>query len=224
MLLSPDAAGHGDASQLRLDLAQSAQRLAELIGDNRAVVVGYSMGARTALRLALDHPEKVSALLLIGGTAGIEDPELRSQRRRGDEELAQRIEAVGVEHFIDEWVSQPLFDGLQPSTQDLDARRKNTAEGLASSLRLAGTSTMDPPWWNELHQIEVPTVVMWGELDTKFGELGERLVADIGPNASPSSVANAGHAVHLQRPEIVVAEVLGLAAKVSGHGWTRQPS
>ncbi|MCB1031769.1 MAG: alpha/beta fold hydrolase [Acidimicrobiales bacterium] len=206
-VLSPDAPGHGEATNLHLNLEQSATRLAELIGERSAVVVGYSMGARTAIRLALDHPSSVSALLLIGGTAGIEDQTLRAQRRRSDEDLAMRIQLIGVERFLDEWMAQSLFDGLELVPEDLCARRNNSADGLASSLRLAGTGTMEPPWWDDLHRIEVPTVVMWGEHDTKFAALGKRMVSEIGSNATSRCVDNAGHAVHLQQPD-VVAEVI----------------
>jgi len=210
---APDLPGHGDAGDLRLDLVGSADRLAEQIGDQPAVVVGYSMGGRTALRLALDHPEAVAGLVLIGATAGIDDPAERVARRTADEALAGRIESEGVTSFLDGWLAQPLFAGLRPEPDDLAARRANTAVGLASSLRLTGTGTMDPPWWDELHRIAAPTIVIWGGADTKFSALGHRLADAIGPNAETSSLVDVGHAAHLENPDATAALITG---------WTRR--
>lgn len=214
-VLTPDLPGHGTAGALRLDLVASAARLAEVIGDEPAVVVGYSMGGRTALRLALDHPRSVAGLVLLGATAGIDDDRERADRRAADEALADRIEREGVEsgaidRFIAEWLAQPLFADLTPEPDDLAARRANTPEGLASSLRLAGTGTMDPPWWMELGSIEVPTLVAWGERDQKFAALGRRLAAAIGANATTASIDDAGHAAHLEQPAAA-------AHLISGH-------
>ena len=87
--------------------------------------------------------------------------------------------------------------------------RSNSAAGLASSLRLAGTGTMEPPWWDQLGRIDVPTLVVWGEDDTKFATLGRRLAAGIGPHAETTSLAGVGHAAHLEAPDAVAALISG---------------
>lgn len=200
-VVTPDLPGHGTAGDVRLDLAGTAAHVADLGG--RATYVGYSMGGRVALRLALDRPDLVAGLVLVGATAGIDEPAERAARREADEALARRIEAEGVDAFLADWLAQPLFAGLTPAPEDRAARRANTAAGLAASLRLSGTGTMDPPWWDELGRIDVPTTVVVGERDAKFRALGERLVAGIGPRARLAVVAGAGHACHLEAPEIV---------------------
>ncbi|HWJ97232.1 MAG TPA: alpha/beta fold hydrolase [Acidimicrobiales bacterium] len=214
---APDLPGHGTAGALRLDLAASAARLAEQIGSEPALVVGYSMGGRTALRLALDHPDAVAGLVLVGATAGIDDPGERAARRRVDGERADRIEAEGVEPFLDRWLAQPLFASLRPRPDDLAARRANTAAGLASSLRLAGTGTMDPPWWDELPRIDVPALVLWGEADTKFAALGRRLAGGIGASAETTSLVDVGHAAHLEASDAVAGLVTGWARRTLGY-------
>src|SRR5699024_7027907 len=63
---APDLAGHGSAAH-DLDgstLSQMAEQMVQRFG--RALWVGYSMGGRTALRLALDHPDSIAGLVLIG--------------------------------------------------------------------------------------------------------------------------------------------------------------
>ncbi|HEU5150571.1 MAG TPA: alpha/beta fold hydrolase [Iamia sp.] len=200
---TPDLPGHGTAAAARLDLAGTAAALAAEHG--RATWVGYSMGGRVALRLALDHPDLVERLVLVGATAGIDDPAERAARRAADEALARRIEADGVEAFLAGWLAQPLFAGLDPAPDDLAARRANPAAGLAASLRLSGTGTMDPPWWAELGGLAVPTTVVAGEHDAKFRALGERLAAAVAGPATVAVVPATGHACHLQAPAALAA-------------------
>jgi 2-succinyl-6-hydroxy-2,4-cyclohexadiene-1-carboxylate synthase len=194
----PDLPGHGTAGAVRLDLAGSAAAVAATGG--RATYVGYSMGGRVALRLALDHAHLVDRLVLVGATAGIDDPAERAARREADEALAQRIEVDGVEAFLAGWLAQPLFAGLAPEPDDLATRRANPAEGLAASLRLCGTGTMDPPWWGELAGLAVPTTVVAGEHDERFRALGRRLAGAIGGPTEMVVVPGTTHACHLQAP------------------------
>lgn len=200
-VVAPDLPGHGTASAQRLDLADTAAALAEAQG--RATYVGYSMGGRVALRLALDHPDRVERLVLIGATAGIDDPAERAARRAADEALARSIEADGVAAFLDRWLAQPLFAGLEPEPDDLAARLANNPAGLAASLRRAGTGTMDPPWWDALGAVTAPTTVVAGEHDAKFRTLGQRLVDALPGPTALTVVPGAGHACHLERPDVV---------------------
>lgn len=201
-VLAVDLPGHGGSAHVAgADLARSAALLGESGGP--AVYVGYSMGGRVAMRLALDRPDLARGLVLIGATAGIDDPDQRAARRIADEALATRIEDEGVEAFVAGWLGQPLFAGLEVSPDDLAARLANRPEGLAQSLRHAGTGTMDPPWWDELPALQVPTLVVAGALDTKFAALGQRLVDGIRLGGGPAVlhlVDDVGHAAHLEAP------------------------
>jgi 2-succinyl-6-hydroxy-2,4-cyclohexadiene-1-carboxylate synthase len=196
---APDLPGHGTAGEERAGLWETAAVVAEANGP--AAYVGYSMGGRVALHVAVAHPEVVERLVLVSATAGIVDDEERADRRRADEELADRIEAIGVDAFLDEWLAQPLFAGLPDDASGLAERRTNTAAGLAASLRASGTGMMDPPLWERLSTIEAPVLVVAGELDAKFRRLGADLVRSIGDNAELVVVAGAGHAVPFEAPE-----------------------
>jgi 2-succinyl-6-hydroxy-2,4-cyclohexadiene-1-carboxylate synthase len=196
---APDLPGHGTATDERAGLWETAAVLAETHGP--ATYVGYSMGGRVALHVAVAHPEVVERLVLVSATAGIDDDEGRAARRKADEELADRIEAIGVDAFLDEWLAQPLFSGLSGDASGLAERRANTAAGLAASLRASGTGMMDPPLWDRLAAIEVPVLVVAGELDAKFRRLGAELVRSIGGNAELVVVAAAGHPVPFEQPD-----------------------
>lgn len=202
--LALDAPGHGAAGELELDLVEGGAWLTSAGG--RATYVGYSMGGRLCLHAALARPDLVRGLVLVSATGGIDDDLERAARRRADDALADRIETIGVPAFVDEWLAQPLFAGLDPAAAGCAERLTNTTRGLASSLRLAGTGTQ-APLWDRLAGVDVPTLVIAGALDTKFVVLGERLAASI-PDATLAVVDGAGHTVHLERPDAFLEVLL----------------
>jgi 2-succinyl-6-hydroxy-2,4-cyclohexadiene-1-carboxylate synthase len=193
-----DAPGHGESSEVACDLATGGRLIADAGG--AATYLGYSMGGRFVLHTALERPELVRGLVLVGATAGIEDPVERSARVADDETRAQRILDIGVEAFVDEWLRLPIFAGLSPALACREERLANTATGLASSLRLAGTGTQSPTW-DRLGDLDMPVLVIAGDDDAKFSILGERLVDAIGPNARFATVSGAGHTAHLEQPD-----------------------
>ena len=204
-VLALDLPGHGESPLPALDLPGTAAALAEAGG--RATYVGYSFGGRACLRLALDHPEVVEGLVLVGGTAGLEDEDERAARRAADDALARQLEAEGVAAFLDRWLALPLFAGLAPERQYRHERLRNRPEALAASLRLAGTGAQEPLWGRlgELGARRAPVLVAAGADDTKFAALGRRLVAGIGPGAELALVPGAGHTAHLEQPEAFLA-------------------
>jgi 2-succinyl-6-hydroxy-2,4-cyclohexadiene-1-carboxylate synthase len=205
-----DLPGHGSASDVRSDLWGSADHLVAAGG--RTTYIGYSMGGRVSLHAALAHPHAVERLVLIGATAGIDNADARAQRRTDDELLADRIETIGVEAFIDEWLQNPLFAGLTPNQAMREDRLRNTSDGLASSLRLAGTGTQ-APLWDRLIEISCPVLLLVGQHDQKFSAIAERMATAL-PNAELRAIAEAGHSVHLEQPERTVdALVDWLASK-----------
>jgi len=202
--LAVDLPGHGDAlPPPDVDLWMSADRLVAAGGT--ATYVGYSMGGRVTLHAALARPASMRSLVLIGPTAGIDDPDERAARRMADERLADHIEAIGVERFIDEWLANPLFAGLTAETAMRDDRLRNTATGLAASLRATGTGTQEP-LWERLGEIECPVLVLAGEHDSKFRSIGERM-AGLLATSTFDVIAGAGHSVHLEQPDATAAAI-----------------
>jgi len=205
-LLAVDAPGHGNSVQHgKANLVQGAELLCATAG--KARYIGYSMGGRLGLQAALLHPELVESLVLIGATAGIEDADERAERERWDRDQAAYLEEVGLDEFLRAWLEQPLFRGLPDWARFDSERRTNTASGLAASLRCAGTGSMTP-LWDQLPSMTCPVLIITGDSDERYCQIGQRLAAQIGPNASHETIADSGHAVHLEQPQITARTVL----------------
>ena len=156
----PDAPGHAGSSEVRADLPTGGDLLVEAAA-GPATFVGYSMGARLCLHAALAHPDAVRGLVLVGGTAGLEDADERAARVEQDRATADRLEALGLDRFLEEWLAQPLFAGLGPDQAGLEERRRNTVAGLRSSLELAGTGAQDS-LWDRLGELTMPVLAVAG--------------------------------------------------------------
>ena len=202
---APDLRGHGARADDRPATIEAC--VEDFRQPEPYALAGYSMGGRVALHLALAQPDKVRRLVLVSTTAGLESEEERAERHAADDDLADGVERAGVEAFARSWAAQPLFAEQSPEIAAAAHRDRlrNTASGLAASLRGMGTGVMTPVW-DRLHELTMPTVVVVGERDAKFRAIGERLAAEL-PHAGLLVARGAGHAVHLEAPE-AIAEAL----------------
>lgn len=203
-VLRVDLPGHGRSGHADADLWHGAALLGAAGGP--ATYVGYSLGGRLALHLALHRPAQVERLVLLGATAGIDDPDARRRRAQLDRDRADRLEAIGVARFLDDWLALPLFDGLSAARAGRAARLENSAAGLAASLRHASTGVQEP-LWERLAELAMPVLCLAGEHDVRFAALAERMAGAIGDTAVSAVIPGAGHAAHLERPEAFVAAV-----------------
>jgi 2-succinyl-6-hydroxy-2,4-cyclohexadiene-1-carboxylate synthase len=217
-----DLPGHGRSGAVRVGFGEAAGLVGAAGGV--AAYVGYSLGGRLCLRLALDRPDLVRALVLVGASPGIGDAGERATRRAADERLAAAVERDGVAAFLDRWLAGPLFASLPAEAAGRRERLTNTAEGLAYALRRLGTGAQEP-LWDRLAGLRPPVLLVAGERDPKFTDLARRMAAAIGPSARVATVPGAGHPVHLERPaelatlieEFLTAAEPGPAGNPGGH-------
>jgi 2-succinyl-6-hydroxy-2,4-cyclohexadiene-1-carboxylate synthase len=200
-------AGH-DAIPLDVVLGPDFVATAAALGDAgaRGVYVGYSMGGRLCLRLALDRPELVDGLVLVSASPGIADAAERDARRAGDEALARDVEQRGVEPFLRDWLAQPLFATLASDAAQLAERAAgHTAADISAALRTLGTGSQ-APLWDRLAELKLPLALVTGRADAKFEAINDAMQDACTGTESVSRVTlDGGHAVPLEQPAAFAA-------------------
>ncbi len=203
-----DLLGHGKSScpvdAARYDIQLLARDLKELMHElsfERFHVLGYSMGGRLALTMAVLYPDVVKSLIIESASPGLKTEEERAARRAADEKLATKIEAEGMEPFIDFWTNIPLFatqKRLPFAKQEAIRRQRlqNHVVGLSGSLKGMGTGSQ-PSWWTELSALTMPVLLVTGTLDEKFTDIANEMKKQL-PQAVWKEVSGKGHAIHVE--------------------------
>ncbi len=211
-VIALDMLGHGqsdaptDSQRYIMEHCQSdiIAVLRELgVRQGEATLLGYSMGGRIALYTAFSGFFR--ALILESASPGLASSREREQRRESDEALATSIERDGIATFVDRWERLPLFASQENLLRERrEALRKqrllNSTTGLAQSLRGVGTGAQ-PSLYERLPHLHLPVLLLAGSLDTKFCMTAQKMAQAL-PLAQLHIVSGAGHAVHLEQPEI----------------------
>jgi pimeloyl-ACP methyl ester carboxylesterase len=166
--ISYDARGHGhsspaptaDAYTYEL-LAADLQAVLDDQGIERAALAGASMGAQTALRFALDSPERVLALGLITPAFDPQAP-ARPDAYAGWDALAQGLREGGVEGFLDAYDLDTIPERFRETVATVLRQRLSAHDRplvVADALEAVPRSRPFESW-SELETIEVPTVVI----------------------------------------------------------------
>jgi 2-succinyl-6-hydroxy-2,4-cyclohexadiene-1-carboxylate synthase len=173
-------------------------------------LLGYSLGGRVALTLAVRHPQLLDRLILESASPGIADDRERAERRARDEVLAEDIERRGMAWFVEMWEAQPLFASharlpANVRAAQRAARLANDPHGLAASLRGMGAGVM-PPLWSALAHVAVPTLLISGADDAKYTAIAGQMAA-LMPQAQQIVIAGSGHTPHLEQAAAFAAAV-----------------
>lgn len=226
-VLMIDLPGHGGtespADPVRYAMEPVAADIVALLsrlGVERAHLVGYSMGGRLALFMALRYPGHWRSLTLESALPGLSDPAERTERVAADNALADWIEAHSLAQFVDRWEALPLFETQQRLSPQRRAEQRqqrlaNHRSGLANSLRGMGTG-QQPSLWSELNELKMPVHLTVGALDTKFTAIATEMSLRI-PQAQLTILSGAGHTLHLEQPEAMADHVLTFLDDAANH-------
>jgi pimeloyl-ACP methyl ester carboxylesterase len=215
-VLAPDQRGHGSSERPEggyeiASLAADAAALLDDAGVARATVVGHSMGSLVAQRLALDHPARVSRLVLVGAGPRAAGPAVR--------EVVEAVEGFGDEvprDFVEAFQAGTAARPLPPAFLEAivaESRRMPARVWRALVTEILAFDTRD-----ELAKIGVPTRIVWGDADAFFGrEHQDALLAGI-PGSTLSVYEGSGHCPHWEEPERFARELTAFVEATTASG------
>jgi non-heme chloroperoxidase len=205
----PSHRGHGDSDHPAggyavTDFANDAVAVLDALGVARATVVGHSMGSLIAQRIAIDHPERAAALVLIGSTTTVAEigPEFEGAVRA----LRDPVDVGFIREFQAGTAHRPLapafFERVVAESCKLSA---GVWQAVLDGMLANGGG-------EDLHRIAAPTLILWGEHDAIFGrDQQERLLARI-PNAELRVYSDSGHCPNWEEPERCVGDIVSFIA------------
>lgn len=224
-VITIDFLGHGETDSptdaMRYALKHLRRDLITIIQDcttSPAHLLGYSMGGRIALYLAVNHTNMFRSLILESASPGIADEEDRIARKESDDDLADRIEQGGITAFVDEWEEIPLWDSQRHLPEAVRRqvriqRLQNNPIGLGNSLRGYGTG-VQPSLWDKLGTLTLPTLLIAGALDKGYTAAAQLMNEQL-PTNRMRIIPRAGHNVHLENPRGYANEVLDFLGSFS---------
>ncbi len=219
----PDLPGHGASHGVPATFEGWLESLESSIdaafGPVSPWLVGYSMGGRLALGLAIRRPEHYQGLVLLGASAGLESETDRQTRRSADARWIALLERGDIEDFASAWEAQPVLApgpttrpssiaglagaGTERSTSRIASTLRRTLDPrrLARVLASAGLAEQ-PTYHDRLANLTMPVVLAAGECDPKFRAIATHL-APLFPHARTHVVPGAGHDVLTDAPRAV---------------------
>jgi pimeloyl-ACP methyl ester carboxylesterase len=189
--------------------------LIDALNIHSTIIMGSSLGGILAHGLAVKYPERISGLILVGG----------AMLQAG--QMQDRIIQLMQIPIIGEWLYTRLrknpdaaFDSLSNVYHQLnqlpkadrdflytrvnqrvwsDGQRRAYFSALRNLIPWIKSVQYDLP--TQLRQLEVPTLILWGEFDGLFSESNADQLLNIQPNVRKSVVIGAGHLPHQEAPE-----------------------
>ena len=213
-IVAPDLPGHGQTRIDPITIGTAVDAIAELLATfaEPPLLLGYSQGGRVALQVALTYGEQVGSMVLVSSSPGLNE-RARRLRRAADDGLADRIERVGTERFIREWLANPLVatNSVPPSLRDADfaIRLENSADQLAAALRGMGQAAVADSS-HKIAALRMPVVFMAGSNDPTYCDHATAMASS--RNERPVIVEGAGHNLILEAPEAVATAINRLLA------------
>ena len=199
--------GHGDSSHPQSgytfsDFAGDLAAFMDALNIQKAVIVGHSMGSSVAQRFAIDHPQRVKGLVLVGSFASMRDNPV-------------------VEEFWDTVVSKitdPVDPGIAQAFQESTINTSVPPEFyemvVQESLKVparvwreafAGFPKHD--FSGELHKIKAPTLIVWGDHDAFCPRSDQDTLQTTISGSRLVVYSGTGHAVHWEQPRRFVTDL-----------------
>jgi pimeloyl-ACP methyl ester carboxylesterase len=218
--LTYDARGFGDTTYEKEDgwsPVEDAVAVLDAYDAEQVVVVGSSLGGRTSIDLALLHPERVQALVLIGpAVSGRPQPTYEPELEALDEEW-EAAEERGDLEAVNGFEARVWLDGpTAPEGRVQGAARDLFLEmnGRALAADDPGDEAGDAGAWDRFGEISVPTLVLVGEHDVRYIRENSARAAQTVPGARLVQLPGVAHLPHLEGDQQTLSEITTFVSSV----------
>jgi pimeloyl-ACP methyl ester carboxylesterase len=201
-VIAMDLRGHGRSDLITApveahDLARDAVQVLDECGVDRCSVVGFSLGGAVALAIALDHPQRVDKLAVLGTVCG-RTPEEQARARERVEFLRQHGNAALAEGNRERWFT----DEFRKAHPDIvDWRVAQVAACDRTSYLHGFTVFATAEFADRLHEIRVPTLIVTGEHDVAATPRMATLMGERIADARVHVLPHLRHSLLLEAPE-----------------------
>jgi len=216
-VIAYDMLGHGDSSlpgedaSLK-DYADQLRELLDHLGLEKALVLGFSMGGLVARAFALHHPQYLNGLVILNSVFNRTD-EQRSGVMARTLEVAKKGPAANVETALKRWFSEEYAASSPAQISAVrDTVLGNDHQGYLKTYQLFASE--DNYMADQLSEIQVPTLVMTGELDPGSTPQMARDMAERIPNAEAVVIPNERHMMPMESPRQVNEPLLSFLSAV----------
>lgn len=199
--------GHGDSDHPASgyharDYAADVAAFLDAVKSPKAVIVGHSLGSYIAQRFALDYPERVRGLVLIGsfvtvrGNPGVQE--------LWDSSISKLPESADLT-FIREFQQSTFHKPIPPEFFETVVRESAKVPGRV--WRAVMTELLKTDFSDQLGRISVPTLILWGDKDSLFLRAEQEQLAKAIANSKLVIYEGIGHCPNWETPERVAADL-----------------
>jgi non-heme chloroperoxidase len=221
-LVAPSLRGHGESDKpdccyRQADFAADTLALLDALDVERATLVGFSMGSLVAHKLAVERPERVARLVLVGSAPKVEEDEESRLLGVALDRMTEPLDLAWLREFHQGSAAAPL----PPDFLETMAEEARKVPLRVWRQSLAGMAAEDHA--ARLGEIEAPTLLIWGEEDPLLPPAEREKMARQIPGARLLVLPRLGHAVHWEDPRRFAGELVKFLEATPPAGSRRAP-
>lgn len=205
-IVAPSLRGHGESDKpdccyRQADFAADTLALLDALDIERATLVGFSMGSLVAHKLAIEQPERVARLVLVGSAPKVEEDEESRLLGVALDRMTEPLDLVWLRELHQGSAAAPL----PPDFLETMAEEARKVPLRVWRQSLAGMTAEDHA--ARLGEIEAPTLLVWGEEDPLLPPAERDRMARQIPGARLLVLPGLAHAVHWEDPKRFAREL-----------------
>ena len=197
--------GHGDSDKPNSynfnDFAADVEAFMNELGIEKATIVGHSMGSFIAQRVAINYTDRVKRLVLIGSAPSA----INNEGIIEFQEVVASLEDPIDKEFVHEFQSSTLYSPVPEEFLETVVSESMKVPSRVWKEALAELGKIDH--CDQLRQINLPTLIVWGDQDDFFTREDQETITNLIPNPTIKLYKEAGHGTHWEKPQEFVDDL-----------------